>query len=67
MMPIEDIIVMANAFAEYSGVSSTQLCLDDAKSLLAKGFKDYAKDRALKSLAYSVGVGHPAYLAAKGE
>lgn len=41
--------------------SSARLCLADAVSLQAEGQLDYAKARAIKSLAYSVGVFHADY------
>ena len=41
--------------------SSARLCLNDAIELQAEGMLDYAKARALKSLAYSVGVFHQDY------
>ena len=44
--------------------SSARLCLADAIALFDAGDFDTAKARALKSLAYSVGVFHPAYKAA---
>lgn len=42
-------------------VSSARLALADAISLEAEGKLDLAKDRALDSLAYSVGVFHADY------
>lgn len=41
--------------------SSARLCLSDAIQLRERGFWDYAQKRALKSLAYSVGVFHKDY------
>lgn len=41
--------------------SSAELCLADAIALFDKGDFEYARKRALKSLAYSVGVFHPDY------
>lgn len=41
--------------------SSARLCLADAVELQAEGKLDYAKARAIKSLAYSVGIFHPDY------
>jgi hypothetical protein len=41
--------------------SSARLCLADAIALHDKGMLDYAQARALKSLAYSVGICHADY------
>ena len=41
--------------------SSARLCLTDAIELQAEGKLSFAKERALKSLAYSVGVFHADY------
>ena len=46
--------------------SSARLCLQDAVELHAAGNYDAAKARALKSLAYSVGVFHADYRRAEG-
>jgi hypothetical protein len=43
-------------------IDSAALCLDDARSLLTAGDLTYARQRALKSLAYSVGILAPVYL-----
>lgn len=40
---------------------SARICLADAVYLYDKGDYEYAKVRALKSLAYSVGILHPDY------
>lgn len=45
--------------------SSGQLCLQDAIALFERGEWLYAQRRALKSLAYSLGVVHPLYQAHK--
>jgi hypothetical protein len=45
--------------------SSALLCYSDALKLLEKGDRHYAEKRALKSLAYSVGILHPDYIRAK--
>lgn len=51
------VIATAAKFAESAQMrSSAELCLSDARSLLAAGNETFAKARALKSLAYSVGV-----------
>lgn len=44
--------------------SSAQLCVDDARALAAKGDTVHARQRAIKSLAYSVGILSPLYQAA---
>jgi hypothetical protein len=41
--------------------SSARLCLADAVSLKDKGDFEYARQRAIKCLAYSVGVFHADY------
>ena len=43
---------------------SAIVCYNDAQALMAAGNYTDAKARALKSLAYSVGVFHPDYLKA---
>jgi len=47
-----------------SMVSSAAMCLADAKALYADGRMEYARTRALKSLAYSVGILDPIYASA---
>jgi hypothetical protein len=47
--------------------SSARLCLADAIKLYDNADYDTAHKRALKSLAYSVGIFHPDYKLAKGE
>ena len=44
--------------------SSAALCLSDAVKLYDDGALDRAKDRAVKSLAYTVGISHPDYVRA---
>jgi hypothetical protein len=47
---------------------SARLCLADAVALYDAGDWQHARSRALKSLAYSIGILHPDYRrAAKGE
>lgn len=41
--------------------SSARLCLSEAIRYQERGELDYAKERAIKSLAYSVGMFHPDY------
>lgn len=43
--------------------SSAQLCLSDAEALQSEGKCVEARNRAVKSLQYSVGVFHPDYKA----
>jgi hypothetical protein len=42
-----------------SMASSAHLCLDDARSLMARGDYQNAKRRATDSLRYSLGILHP--------
>jgi hypothetical protein len=44
--------------------TSAELCLTDALCWEEAGRLDLARERAIKSLAYSVGVFHPSYLRA---
>lgn len=44
---------------------SARLCLADAVALADDGDRAWSARRALQSLAYSVGTGHPAYLKAR--
>lgn len=44
--------------------SSAKLCLEDARSLAAKGQPILARVRAMRSLQYSIGMFHPDYIAA---
>ena len=46
--------------------SSAALCIADAQTLLDAGFEKMAKNRALKALAYSVGIWHEDYMRAAG-
>jgi hypothetical protein len=48
-------------------ISSAQLCLSDALSQYELGAYDRAKERAVKSLAYTVGCFHPDYVRAAKE
>lgn len=47
-----------------SMATSAQLCLSDAEHLVNTQRANYARERALTSLMYSVGVFHPDYKAA---
>lgn len=65
-MSAADIIELANRhLGAGCMVSSARLCLDDARQLLAASCAD-ARQRALRSLAYSVGILHPDYRRAIG-
>lgn len=46
--------------------SSARICLEDAMALNERGLLDLARARALKSIAYSVGVFHADYRRACG-
>jgi hypothetical protein len=59
------LIRMANAHTHLATMrDSAELCLGDARQLLSAGRGAEAAVRALRSLAYSVGVGSPIYRAA---
>jgi hypothetical protein len=60
-MNTEKVIVLARKHLGGEMESSARLCLSDAISLYAEGKLDFAKARALKSLAYSVGLSHADY------
>ena len=55
---------LARKHAEDTKQSSALLCLADAETLYARGELVQARQRALESLKYSVGVFHPDYLQA---
>lgn len=61
-MAVSKIIILARKHLG-TGVmdSSARLCLADAIALADKGDFEHAKQRALKSLSYSVGVFHRDY------
>jgi hypothetical protein len=66
--PVEDskmntdkVIVLARKHLGGAMESSARLCLSDALGLYEAGDLTYAKKRALKSLAYSVGIFHSDY------
>lgn len=60
-MTIEKIIIEARVNLGGTMESSARLCLADAIALYDAGNKEAAKLRALKSLAYSVGILSPVY------
>lgn len=62
-MNTNDAVILARKHVSNGAAmeSSARLCLTDAINLQADGKLDDAKVRALKSLAYSVGVFHKDY------
>lgn len=52
---------------EHCNSDSARLCLADAIALVNKNDYENATQRAVKSLAYSVGIFHPDYKRAKGD
>lgn len=62
-------LVLARKHAENGAAmaSSARLCIADAQTLLEAGFEKMAKNRALKALAYCVGIWHEDYLKASGK
>jgi len=60
-MNTKDVIILARKHLGGSMESSARLCLEDAVRLEEQGNLKDAKVRALKSLAYSVGVFHKDY------
>lgn len=64
----EQIIELARQNAHHALMkSSCELCIDDAEKLLANGDIRHANQRALKSLAYSLGIFHHVYQEVKRE
>lgn len=66
-MNSQQVIELARKHADNGSAqaSSAKLCLQDAESLQGQGKCVEARNRAVKSLAYSVGVFHPDYKAAR--
>lgn len=62
-MNVSQVIILARRHIGNGAAmdSSARLCLEDAVSLADAGELDAAKVRALKSLAYSVGILHADY------
>ncbi len=60
-MTTNDTIILARKHLGGTMGSSSRLCLADAVQLQHQGDLAAAKARALKSLAYSIGIGHPDY------
>jgi len=60
-MKTEQVLILARKHLGGDMESSARLCLADAVALYDKGEFTYARSRAVKSLAYSVGIFHPVY------
>lgn len=61
-MTVQEVVDLAKRhLGEGEMASSAKLCYDDAVRLLAKGKEEFAYQRALRSLSYSVGVFHADY------
>ena len=57
MKNVLEVIAIAKAQAPFAQMaSSAKLCVEDAEACLARGDEERARSRALKSLAYSVGI-----------
>ena len=67
-MTLQDLIETArqHVSARPANEPSARLCLRDAELVAARGDTRYARERALKSLSYSLGILHPVYRAASG-
>lgn len=65
-MNTDEVITLARKHVGNGAVmeSSARVCLADAVRLRDEGKLDLAKTRALKSLAYSIGIAAPDYLRA---
>ena len=62
----QTIINMATKqFMQYDACGSAEICINDANILLAEGNFSRSGERALKALAYIVGVFHDDYTIAK--
>lgn len=61
MIDTKQILALARKHLGGEMESSARLCLADAVKLYDEGDLKYARNRALKSLSYSVGVFHPDY------
>lgn len=55
-MDIDTLIALAERHARDSGNESADIAATDARELHNKGMDNYARDRALASLQYSVGI-----------
>lgn len=66
-MIVTQVIRLARKHLGGAMESSARLCLADAIGLFDAGDWDGAKDRAIASLAYSVGITHADYRAASAK
>lgn len=60
-METQSVIKLAKEKLDGEMESSARLCLNDAVALFNNGNLEVAKNRALQSLRYSVGIFHSAY------
>lgn len=60
-MTTEQVLIEARKNLGGAMESSARLCLADAVRLFDSGDIEAARQRAVKSLAYSVGIFHPSY------
>lgn len=62
-MNTKEVIILARKHLTFTDKNreSAEICLSDSISLFDKGDLEYAKKRAIKSLAYSIGICHPDY------
>ena len=61
-MTVNEILVLARKHVKKGKAkTSANLCLQDAEKLYASGDYDHARERAIKSLEYSVGCFHADY------
>lgn len=60
-MNTNQVITLARKHLGGEMESSARLCLADAVELESKGELEFAKQRAVKSLAYSIGIFHKDY------
>lgn len=65
-MEAQQVIELAVKYAPQAAMrSSAEVCIADAQACMVRDLPEYAKTRALKSLAYSVGIFSPVYIQAK--
>jgi len=60
-MKTEQVIILARKHLGGEMESSARFCLADAIRLYDEGKYQYAKEWAIRSLSYSVGIFHPDY------